>query len=88
LSLDIILEDSGLENVREDTYTVPLGWGGEVGELAMKDVQLTLRQLRPHLALAAGTTEAEVDALIAEYQAECTARGAYLVLFTAYGLAQ
>ncbi|KAJ1532419.1 hypothetical protein HK405_001170, partial [Cladochytrium tenue] len=85
LKLDTLLEDAGLEDVQEASCTAPVGWDGEVGELAIQDAMLTLEQLRRPFVALGGMTDAEFDQLLAAYRAECTARQAYFLWFNACG---
>ncbi|KAJ1561413.1 hypothetical protein HK405_003986 [Cladochytrium tenue] len=85
LRLDILLEDSGLKDVIEETRSAPLGWNGEIGEMALNDLLSSYAKVRPLLQAAGKLGDDEYCQLVASYRDECVSNQAYVNFFLACG---
>ncbi|RUS25025.1 hypothetical protein BC938DRAFT_472734 [Jimgerdemannia flammicorona] len=85
--LDRFLVKAGVVNVAKDWVSIPLNWGGRLGQLFYDDVREVLISFRPYLTKVTGLSNEEYDAKIKASLEECKEYKTYNNFYAAWGQA-
>ncbi|KAL0144299.1 S-adenosyl-L-methionine-dependent methyltransferase [Mucor lusitanicus] len=79
----------GFVNVHQRRIHIPIGWGGQLGEVHAQNLQSYLLSMHPdikqELSVANEDSNANIDNLLVEAVKECTVRQSHAYWFACYG---
>ncbi|KAJ1568572.1 hypothetical protein HK096_006037 [Nowakowskiella sp. JEL0078] len=65
------IESSGLEIDSETIRSIPVGWGGRVGDLYLKNIEMGASSMKPYLLKTFDIVSSDYENLIENIQLEC-----------------
>ncbi|RUP47176.1 hypothetical protein BC936DRAFT_146042 [Jimgerdemannia flammicorona] len=81
-----LLTSVGLTDVEADYVSCPFGWGGRVGQLCMKVLELGYGSLRSNLAPIMGISDTEYDKLVDGLEPQFRVRRSWTKVHYAFGM--
>ncbi|KAF9183257.1 hypothetical protein BGZ51_004146 [Haplosporangium sp. Z 767] len=85
-SLNRIMIETGFTDVQVKEYRVPLGeWGGKLGQLWRQNIFSVMETVKPHLAQAGHTSEAQVSEMMQAMHKETQELHSYQIIYVTYG---
>ncbi|KAL9538393.1 hypothetical protein MBANPS3_010963 [Mucor bainieri] len=78
----------GFVNVHQRRIHIPIGWGGQLGEVHAQNLQSYLLSIHPDIKQDLSTAngnDVDIDTLLTEAVKECTVRQSHVYWFACYG---
>ena len=75
----------GLVDVHQHKVTIPIGWGGQLGQVHAQNLQALLQSLHPDIKQGMTAIADDVDGLFAESLKECTQMQSHMNWFVCFG---
>ena len=80
------LQVAGLENVKAETFTLPVGqWGGRLGSTTATNMRAACLAMKPLVLQHLGVSSGEYDRLLEHMFKECEQHRSRFIIYVAYG---